>query len=460
MQKFDIAVIGGGPGGYVAAIKAAQNGALTVLIEKDELGGTCLNTGCIPTKTLIASAEVLGSARDAAKFGVKISGEIVPDITLMQKRKNSIVRRLRTGIATLVKANKITLIKGSASFKTRKQIQIFADKEVTIEAQKIIVATGSEPLVPSFIPKSDKILDSTQILEIKDIPKSLIILGGGVIGCEFACLLAELGTSVTVVEMLETILPSQDKDVCTLITKNMKKKGIKVLTGAPLEKIKASSSGVSGNVAGKNISADYMLVSIGRKPVTTELNIDNTGIKIDDNGFIPVNNQCKTNISGIYAIGDLTGEIQLAHMASAMGICAANNASGKKDEFKSDLVPSCIFTTPEIGSVGMTEAQCKEKNVEIKIGQFPFAALGKAMALDKTEGFVKIIADKETGQILGTHIVGPSATDLIAESATAMNLEITAEELGKAIHAHPTLGEASMEAAHAVDGECIHLPPK
>ncbi|OGV39582.1 MAG: dihydrolipoyl dehydrogenase [Lentisphaerae bacterium GWF2_45_14] len=459
-HQFDVCVIGAGPGGYVAAIKAAQRGAKTAVIEKECLGGTCLNIGCIPTKTLIASAEVLHKVRHAETFGIKIKGSVEADWQAMLDRKGAVVEKLRGGIATLLKAAGVTVFNGTGALKDRKTVNVVSDKKVTAEitTKNIIIASGSESLMPKFIPRGDRVLTSTELLSIGEIPKSLLVLGGGVIGCEFACLFAELGTKVTVVEMLPSILPNLDCDAARLLTQQMKKAGIEIMTGTAMQDIKADKKGVSGKVGDAELKADYLLVSIGRKAVSEGLNISAAGIKADERGWIPVDSKCKTNVPGIYAIGDIAGKIWLAHLASAMGVCAAENATGKSSEFSYDLVPSCIFTSPEIGTIGLTEEQCKAQNVNYHVGKFPFAALGKAIAIDETVGFVKIIADSETDQVLGVHIVGPHATDLIAEACPAMKLEITARELGKAIHAHPTLGEAMMEAAHAVHGECAHIP--
>lgn len=456
--KCDVCVIGAGPGGYIAAIRAGRLGAKTILIEKEYLGGTCLNWGCIPTKTLLASSEVFRLIKKAADFGIESKGTPCVNWQVMQGRKDDIVSKLRNGISALLKASGVEVINGEASFLDKKTV-IVSEKEGKISANKFIIATGSEPAMPGFIPKSDRIINSTGLLAIKKIPKSLIVLGGGVVGCEFASLFSELGTQVTVVEMMPEIIPGQDLEISKQIAREMKKQGIKILTGTPMDKIKAGKNSVDGVVGKEKVSAEYMLVAIGRTPVTEKLKPESAGIKLDAKGFITVDNQCKTNVPGIYAIGDVTGRIQLAHLASAMGMVAAENVCNQKSTFRDDLVPGCIFTHPEIGSVGLTSEQCTEKGIEVNIGKFAFAGLGKSMAIDETTGFCKIIADKETDQVLGVHMIGPHAADLIAESATAMNLEVTAKELGKAIHAHPTLAEATMEAAHAVHDECVHMPP-
>ena len=459
-EKFDLCVIGAGPGGYVAAVRAGQRGLTVALIEKAEFGGTCLNIGCIPTKTLLAGSEVLHSARHAADFGINITGEITANWDKMLARKDDTIGKLRNGIGGLLKAAGVTIFNGTGSFIDRKTVLVAdgKDKGTTITATNTIIATGSEALVPGFIPDATQILTSTELLSINEIPKSLLILGGGVIGCEFACLFAELGSKVTVVEMLDSILPNLDKDIARTLTQSMQQAGVEILTGKPLEKIKTAKSSVSGMVDGKKLSAEYLLVSIGRKPVTAGLNLAAAGVNSDERGWIPVNDKCKTNVPNIYAIGDIGGRIWLAHLASAMGLHAIEDICGNVGSFSYDIVPGCIFTSPEIGTVGLSEAECKAQKIDYKLGKFPFAALGKAMAINKTAGFCKIIADATTDQVLGVHIVGPHATDLIAEAGTAMKLETTAKALGDTIHAHPTLGEIMMEAAHAVHDECIHIP--
>ena len=463
MQEFDVLVIGGGPGGYVAAIRAAKNGAKTALVERKEFGGTCLNIGCIPTKTLIAGVDVYHKARHAMEFGVKISGEVSPDWEAMLARKDSVIKTLRGGIGSLLKAAGVTVFKGHGAFTGRKTVKVVDGEGGEVEeitAIKIIIASGSETLVPGFIPKGKRVITSTELLSISEIPKSLLILGGGVIGCEFACLFAELGTKVTIVEMLDSIMPNIDRETSRVVAAQMQKMGIEIMNGKPLGDLKADDKGVSGKVGDLTVSADYLLVSIGRKPALEGMNLAASGVKTNERGWIPVDSSCRTNVPGIFAIGDATGSWQLAHAASAMGVVAADVACGKKNAFDGSLVPGCIFTSPEIGSVGKSQEQCDKEGIETRVGKFPFAALGKAMAINETVGFCKIIADAKTDQILGVHIVGPHATDLIAEACPALHLEITAKELGKAIHAHPTLGEAMMEAAHAVHGESAHIPSK
>lgn len=463
MQEFDVIVIGGGPGGYVAAIRAAKNGAKTALIERRDFGGTCLNIGCIPTKTLIAGVEVFHKAKHAAEFGVKISGTVTPDWDAMLARKDTVIKNLRGGIGSLLKAAGVTVLKGQGAFSGRKTLQVLDENgkvSEEVSASKVIIASGSESLVPGFIPKGKRVITSTELLSIPEIPKSLLILGGGVIGCEFACLFAELGTKVTIVEMMDSVMPLIDRECAKTVAQQMVKAGVEIMNGKPLSDIKATANGVSGKVGDTTVSADYLLVSIGRKPALEGMNIAAAGVKTNERGWIPVDASCRTNVPGIFAIGDATGSWQLAHAASAMGVVAADVACGRKNTFDGSLVPGCIFTSPEIGSVGKSQEQCDKEGIETRVGKFPFAALGKAMAINETVGFCKIIADAKTDQVLGVHIVGPHATDLIAEACPALHLEITARELGKAIHAHPTLGEAMMEAAHAVHGESAHIPSK
>lgn len=462
MEKFDVCVIGGGPGGYVSAIHAGQKGLKVALIERTAFGGTCLNIGCIPTKTLIAGAEVLHSARHAADFGVNIDGAISFDWSKMLARKDETLAKLRNGIAALLKSAGVTTFAGTAAFLDRNTVAVIdgADVGKSITAKNFIIAVGSASLVPGFIPRGERVLTSTELLSIPKVPKSLLILGGGVIGCEFACLFAELGTEVTVVEMLPSILPPVDREVAKTLAKLMEARGIKIMTGTPLSEIKANAKSVSGMVGETKVSADYLLVSIGRKPVAESLNLPAAGVMTTERGWIPVDEFGRTNIANIYAIGDATGKGMLAHWASAQGVAVAECCANKRTALSADLVPGAIFTSPEIGTVGMNEEQLKERNINYKVGKFPFAALGKAMAMNATDGFVKIMADAQTDQILGVAIIGPHATDLISEAVTAMRLESTAAELGKAIHAHPTLGESLMEAAHAVHGECAHMPTR
>jgi len=462
MEKFDVVVIGGGPGGYPAAIRAAQLGARVALVEKELVGGTCLNWGCIPTKTLLACSELYWHAKHGSDKGVSAK-DISFDYAAMAARKDSVVEKLRTGVGQLLKGNGVTVLEGLGSFENRNRIKIVKGTETTqVEANGTIIATGSISAVPGFIPKHERVLESRGFLGLTRLPASLLVLGGGVIGCEFACMAAQLGVKVTIVEMLEDILFMLDTDVRREVRRRMEQEfGIRILTGKPLEKIKADASKVSGSFGDEALSADMLLVSVGRRPVSQELNLAAAGLAANEKGFIPVDAYCRTAAATICAIGDVTaGSTQLAHAATAQGVTAAENLLRPKRVAAETLVPACIFTSPEIGSVGMTEQAAKQKNVPVVVGKFPFAALGKAMTMGDTAGFVKWLADEKTGRLLGAHAVGPHATELISQAAVAIRAELTVDELGRTIHCHPTLSESWMEAAHAVHGECIHAAPK
>lgn len=461
METFDVVVIGSGPGGYPAAIRAAQLGASVAVIEREQAGGTCLNCGCIPTKTLIAGGDLFHRISKSDELGIKVNN-VAYDYKAFADRKDKVIGTLRAGVEGLLKANGVTLFRGTGSFVSRNRILISnKDGEQEIGSKKTIIATGSDSVMPGFIPKSKRILESRAFLELTKLPESLLILGGGVIGCEFACLAAQLGVKVTIVEMLDDIMPMLDKDVRRQVRKHMEKElGIEIITGAPLESITATSKTVKGKVAGKGVQADMMLVSIGRRPVTDGLAIENAGIELNEQGFIPTNPDCSTSAATVYAVGDVVaGSTQLAHAATAQGTAAAKNAVQRKSENSEVLIPACIFTAPEIGVVGLSESEAKEAGREIVVGKFAFASLGKAMAMGETVGFVKWIADADTDQLLGAQAVGPHATELIAEAAVAIRAELTVAEVGGAVHAHPTLSEAWMEAAHALHGNCVHAMP-
>jgi dihydrolipoamide dehydrogenase len=460
MTTYDVTVVGAGPGGYVAAIRAAQGGAAVALVEKEHLGGTCLNWGCIPTKTLIANADVLDTVRRASHFGVRLQGEATVDWPAMVARKNKVVTTLRGGIAALVKSQGITVVTGRAALTGRDRLVVTAADGTRSElrTKAIILATGSTSVMPRFLPQAPTVIDSRAALDLPALPDSVIVLGGGVIGCEFACLYARLGVRVTLVEMLPEILPTQDAEVVRTVRREMKKLGIEVVTGSRVEAVQADGHGVRATVGESFLTAACLLAAVGRRPCSDGLDLAAAGLAPDARGLVAVDARCRTRVPGIYAIGDLAGTIQFAHRASSMGLCAAANATGETATHDDRLVPSCIFTSPEIGSVGLTEAAAREQGREIRVGRFPFQALGKAQAMGETTGMCKIVADAATDQVLGVHIVGPHATDLVAEAVTAMRLEITARELAATMHAHPTLAETLMEAAHAVHDACVHLP--
>jgi dihydrolipoamide dehydrogenase len=463
METFDIAVIGAGPGGYPAAIRAAQLGARVAIIEKEKLGGTCLNWGCIPTKALIAAAETFEKIKHAEKFGINVKDASV-DYSVMIGNKDKAVGTLRSGINSLLTANGVKQFTGTASFVDRNTIEVDGGASVPasrISAKKIIIATGSTSAMPGFLPKHERVVESRAFLNINKLPATMIVLGGGFIGCELACMAAMLGVKVTIVELLEDILLLLDPDVRREVRAHMEKNlGIRVLTGKALDKISADAKSVRGNFGDETLSADLLLCAVGRKPVTDGLKLENAGLKTTERGFIEADDYCRTKVANIFAIGDVTGKIQLAHYATAQGIAAAENAVQTKLHKHDTIVPNVIFTSPEVGTAGLSEDDAKKQNRAVKTGKFRFAGLGKGMATGETTGFVKWIADAATDQLLGAAAVGPHATELVAEAATVIRAELTTAELGRTIHAHPTFSEAWMEAAHALHGECIHAPPK
>ena len=461
MSSYDVVVIGAGPGGYPAAIRSAQLGRRTAIVEKEALGGTCLNWGCIPTKTLIASAERYQQALAGADLGITC-GQVTFDYARMVARKSEVVKRLSGGIQQLLKANGVDVIAGTARFEGAQRISVrdAAGETRWLQTGQTIIATGSVSAMPGFLPKHPRVIESRAFLDRTELPASLVVLGGGVIGCEFACLAAQLGTAVTVVEMLDDILPMIDRDVRRVLRKRMEALGITLCTGAPLTDIAADDRGVTGRYKDQEIRGELLLVAIGRSVTTAELDLARAGVKTDARGQIPVDASCRTSQATVFAIGDVvSGNLQLAHVATAQGVLAAEAASGQRRRNET-VVPSCIFTSPEIGVAGMTEEQAKAAGRGVRTGLFSFAALGKAMAAGTTEGFVKWVADAATDQLIGAQAVGPHATELIATAALAVRNELTAQEFGRTIHSHPTLAEAWMEAAHALHGTCIHAAPR
>jgi len=456
-------VIGSGPGGYPAAIRAAQLGASVALVEKEEMGGTCLNWGCIPTKTLIASSELLARIKSAGTMGLRVEN-VSFDYAAMADRKDQVVAKLRNGIKQLLKANGVTVIQGSASFQSRNRIQVNVvnpgAEPVVLDAGKTIISTGTTSAMPAFLPRHERVVESRGFLNLRALPATTLILGGGIIGCEFACMLAQLGVQVTMVELLEDIIAGVDADVRRELRRHMEKTlGIGILTGVTLEEITADGRGVRGRAGQETLEADLLLVALGRKPGTSSLKLENAGLAPNERGFLDVDSYGRTRVATIYAVGDVTGGPLLAHAATAQGLVAAENACGRYAHKNETVVPNCIFTTPEIGTVGLGEQEAQQQGRKIKTGKYLFGALGKAMAIGEPSGFVKWVADAETDQLLGAHAVGPRATDIIAEAAVAIRAELTAADLAYTIHAHPTLAEAWMEAAHALMGEPIHSAP-
>ncbi len=460
-NAYDIVVLGGGPGGYVAAIRASQLGAKVALIEKTSVGGTCLNVGCIPTKTMVKGAEIIHNIKSAERKGIKV-GETQVDMAQVVQNKNGVVKQLVGGVTGILKSNNVKIYSGKGHVNKNKTVDIVdgSDRGQVISFEKLIIATGSTPLVPP-IPGLDLpgIMTSTEILDIQEVPKELVVIGGGVIGCEFATIFSIFGSKVTVVEMQDHLLPNLDKEVAETIKKSFQKSGVEVHTSAKVEKVEKKNDKYSVQVSANKtieLEADKVLVSIGRKTCLDGL--EDLGLDIDK--FVKVDDYLRTSVEDVYAIGDVTGKFQLAHVASAQGIKAAENAMGESLKMNYNIVPSCIFTIPEIGCVGLTEEEARKQYGDIRVGKFPMSASGKALAMGETEGFVKIIADKKYGEILGVHIIGASATEIIAEAAAVMKLEGTLEELVNTIHAHPTIAETIMEAAHCALGEPIHLPKR
>ncbi len=464
-SQYKLIIIGAGPGGYVAAIRAAQLGLKTLIVERQFIGGTCLNVGCIPSKDLLTATELYELIKHAKDFGITV-GEVSIDLKKMQSRKNRNVKALTAGVEYLLKQNKVDIFKGSARFLDKNSLELSAGDEIQkVAAENVIIATGTVPIeLPGLSFGDPDILDSTKALALDSVPKDMVVIGGGAIGLEMATVYLRLGTEITIVEMLETILPGMDIDLTSQSEAIFKKQGMKIMTSTMV----SGSSKVDGRFelslvdAGERkdkgkISCEKVLVSVGRKVDTSDLGLDKIGIKTDKRGFIEVDDQMKTNLPGIYAIGDVVGGKLLAHKASKEGEIAAEVVAGRDSQMDYKAVPGVVYTEPEIASVGLTEQEAKEQIFELKIGRFPFRASGRARTMGMMDGLVKIMADKSTGKVLGVHIIGPKASDLIAEATFAISLGATVEDIAETIHAHPTLSETVMEAALNADGRAIHI---
>lgn len=460
-MQFDVAVIGGGPGGYPAAIKAAQMGKKVALIEAGQLGGTCLNRGCIPSKALINCAEQLHNLKRAQEFGIHVDGYTF-NFAQMVQRKNQIVDRVRRGLEGLIAANRITLFKGYGKLNGPQRIKISGEKTEEISAEKIILATGSEPREMSQFPFDRiRIHDSTSLLEISELPKKLVIVGGGIIGCEFASLYREFGVEVTILEALERIIPMECPSVSNALHRAFIKRGIAVETSVFVEAIQNTGKEVLVKLAGgKELHADIALVATGRQLNTSKLGLDTVNLVLQENGMVEVNDKMESSVSGIYAVGDIASKWWLAHVASHQGLVAATNACGGSMKMHYNAVPSVIFTSPEIATVGYSLEEALRLGFHATLGAFPFQALGKSQATLQTEGFAQVVQDKKTGQILGAQVVGHQASVLIAEMAIAIAHEMTIESVTHTIHAHPTVAEVWLEAALVAAEEPLHLPPK
>ncbi len=465
-EQFDVVVIGSGPGGYVAAIRAAQLGLKTAIVEKDKrLGGTCTLRGCIPTKQLLMSAHIYEQMQHAADFGVDASG-IQLAFANVQKRKDKVVTKNSKGIEYLMKKNKITSFNGAGKLALPGKVEVTsADGQAqTINTKNIIIATGSvvRP-IPGFETDGARVVNSDHILELKDVPKSLIVMGAGAVGVEFASVYSRFGAETTIVELLPRLVPLEDEEVSKELEKSFRKRGLKSQVDTKLETLEKTDKGVV--VTGKTskgepvrLEAEMLLVAVGRMPYTEGLGLEGTKIKVEK-GFIQVDEYQQTAEKGVYAIGDVVPTPLLAHLASKEGVVAVEHIAGYKDvrPINLRLVPNCTYCDPEVASVGLTEAKAREMGYEVKTGKFPFSASGKARILGEEEGFVKIVSEAKYDEILGVHIIGPHGTELIAEACVAMQLESTAEELGRTMHAHPTVSEAVMEAAEGVHGLAVHI---
>ncbi len=467
MNSYDVAIIGSGPGGYVSAIRCAQLGMKTALIEKyNTLGGTCLNVGCIPSKALLDSSHHYDDAiRHFESHGIEIPGEVKVNLEKMIARKDSVVDQTTKGIEFLMKKNKIDVIQGTGSFKDDHHIKIKgSDATTEIEAKHIIIATGSKPSSLPFI-KIDKerIITSTEALKLKEIPKHLLVIGGGVIGLELGQVYRRLGAEVSVIEFMDRIIPTMDAAQSKELTKALKKQGVKFFTSHKVSKVERKQNDISiiaSNKKGEDVSfnGDYCLVSVGRRPFTDGLDLDKAGVKINDHGQIEVNDHLQTSVDHIFAIGDVVRGAMLAHKAEEEGVFVAETIAGQKPHIDYNLIPGVVYTWPEVASVGKTEEQLKEEGVNYSSGQFPMRALGRSRASGDIDGFVKILSDAQTDEVLGVHMVGARVADLIAEAVTAMEFRASAEDIARMSHAHPTYAEAVKEAAlDATDNRPLHI---
>jgi dihydrolipoamide dehydrogenase len=464
LKKFDVIVIGSGPGGYVAAIRAGILGLRTALVEKDPfLGGTCLHRGCIPTKALLHTAHLFDEIKHAGDHGLK-TGPVKIDFPKTHVRKAGIVKKLSKGIESLMKKRKIEVFTGFGRLVDANTVSVTGDGgDTPLSAKNIILATGSTPAhLPHIKPDHEKTLDSDSILKLETIPKSLAVIGAGAVGVEFGSIFNSFGADVTIIEMLPRAVPGEDAEISAALEKAFKKRGISVMTSSQVKSAETTAGGVKLVVekdgTATELNVEKLLVSIGRKPLTSDIGLDAVGVAVDDRGYVGIDEYMRTNIPTIYAIGDIVRTPWLAHVATAEGILAADHIAGESAtpiEYRN--TPACTYCAPEVASAGLTEADAKEQGFDVAVGKFPFAAIGKAQIVGETDGFVKIVSDKKYDEVLGVHIIGPKATELIGEACLGLRVETTVEEIVKTVHPHPTLSESMLEAAHSVYGETIHM---
>jgi dihydrolipoamide dehydrogenase len=493
-QAYDLVVVGGGPGGYPAAIRAAQLGLKTALVEKERVGGVCLNWGCIPTKAMLRSAEVLETVQHSAEYGV-LADNVRLDWSAVQKRKERITKTLTDGVAQLLKANGVTVVGGHARFVGPKELEVVGvgdaplgpggplynvppapdgRPQARLEGRNLIMATGSTPvLLP--IPGIDLpgVVTSDGAFLLGEVPRRIVIIGASAVGAEWATMFHAFGSEVTMVELLPTPIPAEDEDLGKALARSFTKRGIKVQTGRTVSEITQVAGGKGRKQAAalqvtitdpdgqhaEQVETDVVLVGVGRRPNTEALDLERAGVGTDQRGWVQVDDQLRTNVPGIHAIGDVTGRVLLAHVASHQGLVAAGVIAGHDERMNYKAVPAATFTHPEVASVGLTEAKAREAGHDVVVGRFPFTALGRAQTYGSTEGLVKVVAERKYREVLGVHIIGPSASDLIPEGALAMHLEATLDDIADTIHAHPTLGEGTMEAAMVALGLPVHMAP-
>jgi dihydrolipoamide dehydrogenase len=461
---YDVLVLGGGPGGYPCAIRAGQLGLTVACIEEEEVGGVCVNWGCIPSKALIANAHFVEKSRHIADHGIAV-GDVKLDVDKMQDWKTGIIKKMTGGVRSLMKTNKATLVEGRGRVVDKRTIEVKLKDGSTqkLTAKRgIVIATGSATIqVPGFEFDGERVIGAREAVSLRKIPKRLLVIGGGVIGLELGMVYQSFGAELTVVELTDSLLPGTDPECVKVVEKNITKRGGTILKGAKAESCEKTANGVVVSVSSpegqKKIECDVVLVAVGMKPRGKGIGLEEIGVTVDARGFVPTNERCETNVPGIYAIGDVSGVPMLAHKATKEGEVCAEVLAGKKTAKDWVTVPGIIFTDPEIATVGITEGVAKERGLNAKVGKFPFSALGRALSIGETDGFVKFVTEVKTGRVLGIHICGPNASDLISEAALALEVAATAEDVALTIHPHPTLGEAMMEAAAHSIGHAIHI---